>query len=64
MKKMVIKVRYNQNVAGVPVPICDSCWEGFCTDCEGGNCTCQWTHYGEDWDELNAEILTKGGQND
>jgi len=52
---MVIKERYVQTVAAVPVPICDPCYEGFCTDCEGGNCACQWTHYGPDWDELDEE---------
>ena len=49
---MVIKVRKNINVAAVPVPICDPCWDGFCTDCEGGDCACQWTHHGPDWDEV------------
>jgi len=48
-------IRYNQNVSGVPVPICDACWEGYCTACEGGNCACQWTHHGEDWDTLRKE---------
>jgi hypothetical protein len=52
---MVIKIRKNINVSAVPVPICDPCWEGYCTGCEGGNCACQWTHTGPDWDELRAE---------
>ena len=51
----MIKMRYNQNVAAVPVPICDACAEGHCTACEGGNCACQWTHQGPDWDELREE---------
>ena len=51
----MIKIRYNQNVAAVPVPICDACAEGHCSACEGGNCACQWTHQGEDWDELRKE---------
>lgn len=54
----MIKERYFQTVAAVPVPICDSCFEGFCTDCEGGTCACQWTHYGPDWDEV-AELTNK-----
>lgn len=41
---MTIKIRYNQNVARVPVPICDACYEGHHSACEGGNCECQWTH--------------------
>ena len=41
---MTIKMRLNQNVAAVPVPICDACWEGYHTGCEGKNCNCQWTH--------------------
>ncbi len=57
---MVIKIRKNINVSAVPVPICDPCWEGYCTDCEGEDsegvsCACQWTHTGPDWDELRAE---------
>lgn len=51
----MIKIRYNQHVSGVPVPICDACWEGHCSACEGGNCACQWTHHGPDWDELRRE---------
>lgn len=51
----MIKLRYVQNVASVPVPICDPCYKGHCTACEGGNCACQWTHQGPDWDDLRAE---------
>ena len=49
---MVIKIRKNINVSAVPVPICDPCWDGYHTGCEGGNCACQWTHTGPDWDEV------------
>ena len=51
----MIRIRYIQTVAAVPVPICDACAEGYCTACEGGNCNCQWTHHGEDWDDLEEE---------
>jgi hypothetical protein len=46
MTKSVKKhpVRFNQNVAQVPVPICDPCFEGWHSACEGGNCACVWTH--------------------
>ena len=53
--RRMIKIRKNVNVAAVPVPICDPCWEGYCTGCEGGNCACQSTHYGPDWDEVRGE---------
>ena len=51
----MIKIRYIQTVAAVPVPICDACAEGYCTACEGGECACQWTHKGPDWDALREE---------
>jgi len=54
----MIQIRRNIQVAAVPVPICDACQEGYCTACEGGNCACQWTHYGPDWDELRKEQAT------
>ena len=59
---MAIKLRFNQNVAQVPVPICDACFEGFHTDCEGGNCACQWTHTGEDWEETTRKEKAKHDQ--
>ena len=46
----MIKIRKNINVSSVPVPICDPCWDGFHTACEGGNCNCVWTHYGPGWE--------------
>jgi len=48
---MVIRMRYNQNVAAVKAPICDACWEGRHSACEGGICDCQWTH---DWDSQSS----------
>ena len=60
----MIKARKNINVSAVPVPICDSCWDGFHTDCEkedseGVYCACQWTHYGPDWDEVRSSSKVK-----
>ena len=49
----MIRERYNINVAGVPVPICDACSTGYCSACEDPTrCECSWTHYGPDWDEV------------
>ena len=55
----MIKERHVQTVAAVPVPICDACYEGYCSACEGGECACQWTHQGESWDELRKERAQK-----
>ena len=49
---MTIKLRYNQNVASVKVPICDACFMGHHTACEGKNCECQWTH---NWKEKQKD---------
>lgn len=52
----MIRIRRNVNVSSIPVPICDACWDGYHTGCEGGNCACQWTHYGPDWDEVRGGV--------
>jgi len=55
----MIRERMVQTIAQVPVPICDACYAGYCTDCEGGACACQSWHVGEDWDELKKRIEKK-----
>jgi len=45
---MTIRMRHNQNIASVKVPICDACFYDRHSACEGKNCECQWTHKKEE----------------